>query len=67
MKTADWKPGRGGNKKASLIGERWGKKAQEKGIKKVAFDRSGFMFHSRVKHWQSRKAIWIRILEKRNS
>ena len=26
-----------------------GKKAQEKGIKKVAFDRSGFMFHGRVK------------------
>jgi large subunit ribosomal protein L18 len=26
-----------------------GKKAQEKGINKVAFDRSGFMFHGRVK------------------
>ena len=43
-------PGRGGNKKAaSLVGEMVGKKAQEKGIKKVAFDRSGFMFHGRVK------------------
>ena len=44
------KPGRGGNKKAaSLVGEMVGKKAKEKGIKKVAFDRSGFMFHGRVK------------------
>ena len=44
------KPGRGGNKEAaSLVGEMVGKKAQEKGIKKVAFDRSGFMFHGRVK------------------
>ena len=32
-----------------LIAERLAKKAQEKGIKKVAFDRSGFMFHGRVK------------------
>jgi len=44
------KPGLGGNKEAaSLVGEMVGKKAQEKGIKKVAFDRSGFMFHGRVK------------------
>ena len=44
------KPGRGGNTKAaSLVGEMVAKKAQEKGIKKVAFDRSGFMFHGRVK------------------
>ena len=44
------KPGRGGNMEAAcLVGEMVGKKAQEKGIKKVAFDRSGFMFHGRVK------------------
>ena len=44
------KSGRGGNKEAaSLVGEMVAKKAQEKGIKKVAFDRSGFMFHGRVK------------------
>ena len=44
------KSGRGGNiEAASLVGETVAKKAQEKGIKKVAFDRSGFMFHGRVK------------------
>ena len=44
------KPGRGGNKgAATIVGEMVAKKAQEKGIKKVAFDRSGFMFHGRVK------------------
>ena len=42
--------GKGGNKEAaSLIGELIAQKAQEQGIKKVAFDRSGFMFHGRVK------------------
>ena len=44
------KSGLGGNKEAaSLVGAMVAKKAQEKGIKKVAFDRSGFMFHGRVK------------------
>ena len=42
--------GNGSNKKAaSLVGEMVAKKAIDKGIKKVAFDRSGFMFHGRVK------------------
>jgi len=43
-------PGRGSNKKAAtLVGQIVAKKARDKGIKKVAFDRSGFMFHGRVK------------------
>ena len=40
----------GGNKAAAkLVGESVGKKALEKGIDTVAFDRGGFLFHGRVK------------------
>ncbi len=40
----------GGNKKAAeLIGERIAKRAKEKGIDKVAFDRAGYKYHGRVK------------------
>ncbi len=40
----------GGNvKAAALVGKRIAEKAREKGIEKVAFDRSGFKYHGRVK------------------
>ena len=40
----------GGNKAAAkLVGESVGRKALEKGIETVAFDRCGFLFHGRVK------------------
>ena len=40
----------GGNKAAAkLVGESVGKKALDKGIETVAFDRGGFLFHGRVK------------------
>ena len=34
---------------AKLVGERLGKRALEKGIKTVVFDRGGFKFHGRLK------------------
>jgi len=40
----------GANKKgAALVGEAIAKQALEKGIKKVVFDRNGFLYHGRVK------------------
>jgi len=36
-------------KGAKLVGETIGKKGIKKGIKKVVFDRNGFLFHGRVK------------------
>ncbi len=40
----------GGNKAAAkLVGEAVAKKALEKGINTVAFDRGGFLYHGRVK------------------
>ena len=36
--------------KAQKVGEELGKKAVEKGIKKIVFDRNGYRFHGRVKH-----------------
>jgi large subunit ribosomal protein L18 len=36
-------------KAAELIGQRIAAKAKEKGIEKVAFDRSGYKYHGRVK------------------
>jgi large subunit ribosomal protein L18 len=40
----------GGNiKAASLLGEFLSKKAKEKGITKVVFDRAGFSYHGRIK------------------
>ena len=34
---------------AKLVGEAIGKRAMEKDIKKVVFDRSGYLYHGRVK------------------
>jgi large subunit ribosomal protein L18 len=40
----------GGNRKAAeLVGSRIAAKAKEKGIDQVAFDRSGYRYHGRVK------------------
>jgi large subunit ribosomal protein L18 len=40
----------GGNvKAAALVGQRIAQKAREKGVEKVAFDRSGYKYHGRVK------------------
>ncbi|HPZ59229.1 MAG: 50S ribosomal protein L18 [Bacillota bacterium] len=40
----------GGNKEAArAVGEAVGKRALEKGIEKVCFDRGGFLYHGRVK------------------
>ncbi|MFC1576177.1 50S ribosomal protein L18 [Candidatus Omnitrophota bacterium] len=40
----------GGNVKAAeLLGEEFGRKAKEKGFIKVVFDRSGYLYHGRVK------------------
>ena len=42
--------GYGGNKEAAKkVGESIAKKALAKGIEEVAFDRSGFLYHGRVK------------------
>jgi large subunit ribosomal protein L18 len=42
--------GKGGNKEgAAVIGGSIAKKALEQGIKKVVFDRSGFLYHGRIK------------------
>ncbi len=42
--------GKSGNKEgASMIGKLIAQKALEKGIKKVVFDRNGFLYHGRVK------------------
>lgn len=39
----------GGNcRGAAMVGEKIAKKAAEKGIKKVVFDRNGFLYHGRV-------------------
>ena len=41
---------RGGNQEAAKkVGELVAKRAIEKGIKKVTFDRSGYKYHGRVK------------------
>ena len=41
--------GNGGNKEAAhAIGEMVAKKALEKGIKQVVFDRGGYVYHGRV-------------------
>jgi large subunit ribosomal protein L18 len=41
---------KGGNIKASeMLGEAFAKEAIAKGIKKVSFDRGGYMYHGRVK------------------
>ncbi|KND56725.1 LSU ribosomal protein L18p (L5e) [Candidatus Paraburkholderia kirkii] len=44
------KSGKGGNiNAATLIGKRIAEKAKAAGIESVAFDRSGFRYHGRVK------------------
>lgn len=44
------KTGRGGNiTAATLVGQRMAEKARAAGIELVAFDRSGFRYHGRVK------------------
>lgn len=42
-------PGGGNIKAAALLGEVLAKKAKEKGITKVVFDRGGYLYHGRVK------------------
>lgn len=49
---ADLRGRRNGKRKtevAELVGETVARKASEKGIKTVVFDRGGFMYHGRVK------------------
>jgi large subunit ribosomal protein L18 len=42
--------GKGGNKEgASIVGESIAKRSLEKGIKRVIFDRNGFLYHGRIK------------------
>jgi len=42
--------GGGGNKEgAGAVGEYLAKRAVEKGIKRVVFDRNGFLYHGRIK------------------
>ncbi len=42
--------GNGGNKEAARkVGEMIAKRAAEKGIEEVVFDRGGYIFHGRVK------------------
>ncbi len=42
--------GKGGNREgASIIGKHIAERALAKGIKKVVFDRNGFLYHGRVK------------------
>lgn len=42
--------GSGGNKEAAAkVGEALAKRAAEKGIKQVVFDRGGYLYHGRVK------------------
>ncbi|TMB99508.1 MAG: 50S ribosomal protein L18 [Chloroflexi bacterium] len=54
VSASDMEPGSAGNGKkktevASFIGESLAKKAKDKGIEAVVFDRGGFRFHGRVK------------------
>ena len=50
VRTALGGSGRGGNVAAAqLIGKRLAEKAKAAGVEKVAFDRSGFAYHGRVK------------------
>ena len=46
----DYAPGKGGNKEgAVIIGRAIAERALAKGIKKVVFDRNGFLYHGRIK------------------
>jgi large subunit ribosomal protein L18 len=43
-------PGKGGNAAAAaMVGKRIAEKAKAAGVERVAFDRSGFAYHGRVK------------------
>jgi len=42
-------PGAGDVKSAEIFGECFAAKAKEKGIVKIVFDRSGYLYHGRVK------------------
>lgn len=42
-------PNAGNLKAAEFFGEIFGRKAKEKGITKVVFDRAGFLYHGRIK------------------
>ena len=47
---ANGKSGKGGNvSAAAIVGKRIAEKAKAAGVDKVAFDRSGFAYHGRVK------------------
>jgi len=49
-KTLKTKIKSGGNiQAASALGEAFAVKAQEKGVKKVCFDRGGYIYHGRIK------------------
>lgn len=45
----DYKTHRGNTEAARRVGELIGRKALEKGIKKVVFDRGGYLYHGRVR------------------
>jgi large subunit ribosomal protein L18 len=50
VRTALGGSGKGGNVAAAqLVGKRLAEKAKAAGVEKVAFDRSGFAYHGRVK------------------
>lgn len=50
MSARNWPGKNGGNvAAASLVGKRVAEKALQAGITEVAFDRSGFRYHGRVK------------------
>jgi large subunit ribosomal protein L18 len=50
IKSSFAKDVRGGNLKgAQAIGEVIAKRAMDKGIKRVVFDRSGFLYHGRIR------------------
>ncbi|MDD4953308.1 MAG: 50S ribosomal protein L18 [Candidatus Omnitrophica bacterium] len=42
-------PGGGNVKAAELFGQEFAKRAKEKGISKVIFDRAGYLYHGRIK------------------
>ena len=44
-----WEGSTGNVKAAKKIGELIARKATEKGIKQVVFDRNGFLYHGRIK------------------
>ena len=45
----DEKSHKGNIKTAKLVGELIAKRALEKGIKKIVFDRSGYLYHGSIK------------------